>query len=435
MPEARSRSFFAGNLAAAAIFALALGLVLGVVARNTQNPVLVELAVVAKPLGLLWTNALRMVVLPLMISYLVLAINSVPNARTAGKLGGICLVCMLFLLGVATIVGVFVSSSVISVLPISDATRGAFRALATVAADTVSRAETHTSATDMISTLIPSNVFKALVEENHVGILITTALFAFAMTQIVPERRALLIRFFSAIADTARTLVYWIILALPVAAFALALNIGAETGFSIASGLGYAVLALSAILVVMTLLLYPFTALVGSVGMRRFGAAVAPAQTVAAGTRSSLASLPSLVEGAEQSLDMRSEVAEFVLPLTVTTFKMNYVISQPFKLLFLASMLGLQLRPGFLITFMATVFLLSFTTVGIPSGGQLLTWPLLLSAGIPIEALVMLKVADAIPDIFKTVLNVTADMSVATIVERFTPVNEKPRAVEIAGAA
>jgi Na+/H+-dicarboxylate symporter len=286
----------------------------------------------------------------------------------------------------------------------------------------------------MISTLIPSNVFRAVVEENQVGVLISTALFAFAMTQIAPDRRALLIRVFSALADTARTLVRWIIIALPVAAFALAFNIGAETGFSIATGLGYAVLALSTILIVLTLLLYPFTLVVGRVGIKRFAAAVAPAQAVAAGTRSSLASLPSLVEGAEQKLGMNSQVAEFALPLTVTTFKMNYVVSQPFKLLFLTSMLGLQLRPGFLITFMATVFLLSFTTVGIPSGGQLLTWPLLLSVGIPIEALVMLKVADAIPDIFKTVLNVTADMSVATIVNRFARTEETP-SLEIAGAA
>ncbi len=434
MPESRKRNFLAGRLAAAAIIALALGLVLGVLARETQSPFLMGLASVAKPLGVLWTNALRMVVLPLMISYLVLAINSVPTARTAGKLGGLTLVCMLLLLGVAAIVGVFVSSSVISLLPIGDETRAAFRALSAVAADTVSRADTHASATDMISTLIPSNAFRALVEENQVGILICTALFAFAMTQIAPERRALLMRVFAAIADTARTLVSWIILVLPVAAFALAFSIGAETGFSIATGLGYAVLALSTILIVLTLLFYPFTAIVGRIAVMRFAAAVAPAQTVAAGTRSSLASLPSLVDGAEQKLGMRSEVAEFVLPLTVTTFKLNYVISQPFKLLFLTSMLGLQLRPGFLITFMATVFLLSFTTVGIPSGGQLLTWPLLLSTGIPIEALVMLKVADAIPDIFKTVLNVTADMSVATIVDRFAPAREIP-SVEIAGAA
>ncbi len=434
MPDARKGNFLAGRLAAAAIIALALGLVLGVLARETHSPFLMGLASVAKPVGLLWTNALRMVVLPLMISYLVLAINSVPTARTAGKLGGLTLVCMLVLLGVAAIVGVFVSSTVISLLPIGDGTRAAFRALSSVAADTVSRADTHASATDMISTLIPSNALRAVVEENQVGILICTALFAFAMTQIAPERRALLIRFFAAIADTARTLVGWIILVLPVAAFALAFSIGAETGFSIATGLGYAVAALSTILIVMTLLFYPFTAIVGRVGMQRFAAAVAPAQTIAAGTRSSLASLPSLVEGAEQKLGMRTEVAEFVLPLTVTTFKLNYVISQPFKLLFLTSMLGLQLRPGFLITFMATVFLLSFTTVGIPSGGQLLTWPLLMSTGIPIEALVMLKVADAIPDIFKTVLNVTADMSVATIVERFSGA-EKTTSLEIAGAA
>ena len=77
MPEARIRSFFAGKLAVAAIFALALGLILGVFARNTQSPALLGFALVAKPFGLLWTNALRMVVLPLMISYLVLAINAV----------------------------------------------------------------------------------------------------------------------------------------------------------------------------------------------------------------------------------------------------------------------------------------------------------------------------------------------------------------------
>ena len=88
MPEARIRSFFAGKLAVAAIFALALGLLLGVFARNTHSPALLGFALVAKPFGLLWTNALRMVVLPLMISYLVLAINAVPTARTAGKLGG-----------------------------------------------------------------------------------------------------------------------------------------------------------------------------------------------------------------------------------------------------------------------------------------------------------------------------------------------------------
>jgi proton glutamate symport protein len=438
MPEANRGGFIAGRLAIAALAALALGLILGAVARETQTALLLGLASVAKPVGLLWTNALRMVVLPLMVSYLVLAINSLPRARSAGRLGGLTLISILVLLAVAAVVGVVVSSSIISLLPIGDDTRAAFRALSSVTADTVSRAEIRPSSGSMISTLIPSNPLRAVVEENYVGVLICTALFALAMLQIAPERRAILLGVFQAVAETARTLVRWIILVLPVAAFALAFNIGAETGFSIASGLGYSVMTLSSIMIILTLLLYPLSAIVGRVGFRRFASAVAPAQAVAAGTRSSLVSLPALMDGAQQRLGMRPEVAGFVLPFSVTTFKLNYVVSQPWKLLFLTSMLGLELRPGFLVTFMATVFLLSLTVAGIPSGGQLLTWPLLMSVGIPVEALVMLKIADAIVDIFKTVLNVTADMSVATIVARFASRGDEvaPLApAEIAGAA
>ena len=58
-------------------------------------------------------------------------------------------------------------------------------------------------------------------------------------------------------------------------------------------------------------------------------------------------------------------------------------------------------------------------SAGIPSGSKLLSWPIFLAAGVPVEALVVLKVIDAIPDIFKTLLNVTADLSITVIVQRF----------------
>lgn len=419
MSEASKRGFIARHLAIISLAALALGLVLGAFARDTQTTWLLGLAAGLEPIGHIWTNAIRMIVQPLMISYLVIAINSVPRARTAGKLGGLTLICIVGLLVVGAVVGVAGSASAISFLPIDGDTRDAFRALSSVARDSIASSDTHTSSGEIVSTLIPANPVRALVDDNQLGVLVCTALFAFAMTQIVPERRATLVRFFEAVADTARTLVGWIIAVLPLAAFALAFNTGAETGFSIAAGLAYAVLALSAITILLTLILYPLTVAVGGIGLRRFASGVAPAQAVGASTRSSLATLPTLVEGAKQRLGIRQEVAGFVLPFSVTTFKLNYVVSQPFYLLFLVSVLGLELRPGFLVTFMATVILLSFAIAGVPSGGQLLTWPLFMSAGIPIEALLMLKVADTIPDIFKTVLNVTADMSVATIVSRF----------------
>jgi Na+/H+-dicarboxylate symporter len=182
------------------------------------------------------------------------------------------------------------------------------------------------------------------------------------------------------------------------------------------------------ILIALTILMYPIAVFIGRVPLGAFSSAAAPAQTVAAGTRSSLASLPALLEGAEKGLDMPPEVAAFVLPLSVSSFKLNLALTQPFNLLFIASMFGMHLTPAFMLTFTATMLLLSFTTAGIPSGGAFVSLPFYISLGIPIEAFTLFKVADAVPDIFKTILNVTADMTVATVVARFASV--RGRAVD-----
>jgi Na+/H+-dicarboxylate symporter len=125
------------------------------------------------------------------------------------------------------------------------------------------------------------------------------------------------------------------------------------------------------------------------------------------------------MEGADKRLGVPTEVGSFVLPLAVSAFKVNRTISSPLKLLFLAHVYGITLDPGTVALFIPTVMLLSFSSPGIPSGGFLVTMPFYLAAGIPVEGIVLLKAVDAVPDIFKTLVNVTADMSVATIVARF----------------
>jgi Na+/H+-dicarboxylate symporter len=402
-----------------ALIALVAGFALGAVARETNVPWLLAISSVAKPVGMLWTNALRMIVLPMMIAYLVLAINSVPRGKTAGKLGGTTLLFFIILLGFAGVVAVTLTPLLITILPVGHAELSSFAANASSTAEAVKQGGSAPSFAEWVTTLIPTNTLRAVVEENYLAVVISAVLFAAAMTQITTERRALLVGFFHAVADTAGILVGWLVSVLPVAAFALAFSSGAERGLTLAGSVGVVIAALSVLLVALTLLMYPLAVIVGRVSLRRFAAAVAPAQTVGAGTRSSLACLPALLEGAERGLGMQPEVAGFVLPLSVSTFKLNLALSQPFKLLFIASMFGLHLTPAFVLTFTATIILLSFTTAGIPSGGAFVSLPLYIAAGIPVEAVVLFKVADAVPDIFKTVLNVTADMTVATIVARF----------------
>ncbi|MBI5709222.1 MAG: cation:dicarboxylase symporter family transporter [Candidatus Eisenbacteria bacterium] len=236
-------------------------------------------------------------------------------------------------------------------------------------------------------------------------------------------------------AQAMSVLLRWILWLMPPGIFCLTYVLAVRAGPASAGAVGIFVTLDSALLVGFTLLLYPLVMAVGRVPMRRFARAVAPAQTVAASTRSSLASLPALVRGAERQLGLPAAVTGLVLPLSVATFKMNRTISSTAKLLFLAHVYGVPLAPVQVATFVATVLLLSFSTPGIPSVGSVQTLPVYLSFGIPVEGVLILGAVDAIPDVFKTVLNVTADMGATALVARMAGIKAAPAGPADAGAA
>ena len=120
-------------------------------------------------------------------------------------------------------------------------------------------------------------------------------------------------------------------------------------------------------------------------------------------------------------MGMNEETAELVLPLSVSVFRFNHAITSPFKLFFLAHIYGITLAPDYVLMFMVGIILLSFGSPGIPSRVVPIKLPLYLAGGIPIEGVVLLGAIDAVPDMFKTLVNVTASMTVATIVARFVP--------------
>jgi Na+/H+-dicarboxylate symporter len=305
-------------------------------------------------------------------------------------------------------------------LAIDPATQAQFREHAGIAAAASSGpVEQSGTFTEWLLGLLPTNVFRAAANDEVLPVLIASVLFAIAVSRIGADQRAIIVGFFEAVRDATHVLVGWILVVLPIGVFAVALPLTAETGFEAAGLLGWFVLVVCALLIGFTFILYPITALLGRVSMSRFAWGVAPSQAVAMGSRSSLATLPALMEGADKRLGVPTEVGSFVLPLAVSAFKVNRTISSPLKLLFLAHVYGITLDPGTVALFIPTVMLLSFSSPGIPSGGFLVTMPFYLAAGIPVEGIVLLKAVDAVPDIFKTLVNVTADMSVATIVARF----------------
>ena len=200
--------------------------------------------------------------------------------------------------------------------------------------------------------------------------------------------------------------------------FALCADFAFRIGVRVTGAVAFFVILLSAILLLATVLLYPVTAILGRTSLGRFARAAAPAQVVAVSTRSSLASLPALVEGGRRHLGLPDSATGFVLPLSVATFKLSRTISSVVRLLFLAHLLNVHLGLPQLSAFLLTQLIMSFSTAGIPSVGSIRSLPAYLAAGVPIEGVLMLNAVDTIPDIFATLANVTADMSAATILSR-----------------
>jgi Na+/H+-dicarboxylate symporter len=394
------------------------GVILGVAGQVTGHEVFWQLSVGIAPLGALWLNALQMAVVPLVITQLLTALVNDGEHSSLGILGGKAVMLFFTLLMGAGALTLLTVTPVLSLLQLPPDWASA------VVVESIPEAASQAANTegfgfgDWLIGLIPQNPLEAATKGNLLQTLIFTVFVGLAISRLPAEQRKPLAELFRGLGNAMMLLVSWILWGTPVGVFCLLLPLGLENGLGTLAFLGvYLALVCSALLAV-TLLMYPVTALAGRVSIRAFAKAVAPAQIVAVSTQSSLASLPALIVGGKEHLDLPEESTAFVLPLCVSTFKLNQTVSQGVVLLFLAMVFGINLTPQDQVTFLFGIALLSFGVPGVPRGLPFLTLPLLLAVGIPIEGVVILEAVKTIPDIFMTTLNVTGDMSVATILSR-----------------
>jgi proton glutamate symport protein len=416
-----SRSLFrSASLTVWSLAALVAGLLLGVLGRASGGPAFETLAGVVKPIGDLWISALLVMVLPLAITQVLAAITDSRGSESAGAVSARAVLLFLIMLGVAGLATIALARPIIALYPVDAASVASMQAAMPVpeAARQAVGAGTG-SLTEWLSGLIPRNLFDAAVRGDLLPLLLFSVLFATAVSRLPGEYRVPLARTFQGLARATMLVVRWMLWGTPAGVFALTYVLALRTGGESAGMLAAYVLIVSGLLLLFTLILYPVTTLLGSTTAGAFARAAAAAQLVAVSTRSSIAALPALVEGGRRHLDLPASSTSLVLPLGVSLFKFNRTISSPVKLLFLAHVYGIPMPPATVATFVVTVIILSFTSVGLPGGGVAFkTLPAYLAAGVPIEGVVILEAVETIPDIFKTVLNVTADMSAAVLLSR-----------------
>ena len=398
------------------LLALIAAILLGVLIAASHNASLIRGADAVAPIGTLWVNAIRMTVIPLVVSLLINGVASVSDIKSIGRLGGRTLVTfVLLLIGVAAVI-IPVALAIFALLPPHGALQlpaGAAEAANEMSAGT--QAQTFSA---WLVSLLPANPIAAAASGAMMPLILFTLLLALAIARSPEASRQTLTRFFRALSDAMLVLVRWIILAAPLGVFALVLPLAVHAGATLAGAIGFYVVAYSVASIAVTLLLYPVVAIAGGIPLGRFARAALPPQLIAISSSSSIASLPALVETAEKNLRLSERVTGFVLPLAASTFKIAAPVSWTIGALFVGWFYGVPLPASSLATIAFAAVFLAFAVPGIPRGAFIMLTPLFLAIGLPAKGIGILIAVDVIPDVFATVLNTTGHLVAATLVAR-----------------
>ena len=405
------------SLSTRVLLALVAGVGFGLLLSRTGAATSERVIAYVEPLGTIFVNAIRMTVVPLVVSLVVVGIASADASRIA-RMGTRALVVAFAFLCLSGLVGAVLGPIVFSRLTIDPVAIAALRARA---AGTLASGANQTPGglARWLTDLIPPNPVRAAADGAMLPLIVFAIFFGLALLSIDAEHREPVVRFFRGVGEAMLRLVRWVLVLAPLGVFALTLPLVARLGaVAIGALAAYVALIAVATTVFALIVLYPAAAIFGRVPLEDFARAVFPAQAVAFSSRTSLAALPALIEGAQRRLGMTPETSGFLLPLASALFRVGAAMGLTVGAVFIARLYGADLTSAQVLTAAATAVLTSFSIPGIPGGSIIAMVPVLASVGLPAEGIGVLLGVDTIPDAFRTTANVTGQMAAAVIAER-----------------
>lgn len=401
----------AGWIFAALVGGLALGLALAFMDPALLDPVLL----VAQPVGTLWLNALRATIVPLVVSLLFTGIAQTVAAARAGALARRALLFFFTILASGSAMTAVLVPGILSVFPMPRAAAEALRS---------SVAQIHDKATvpgfgAFLQSLVPTNVLQSAAADQILPVILFTAVFGLAATRLADVQRRSLTTFFEAVSNAMLVVIGWVLLAAPIGVFCLSLSVAAQSGTSAIGALAHYVLVVTAAGTVIFLAAYGVAVFGARKGLGEFARAVLPAQALALSTQSSLATLPAMLTVCRR-LGVRDQTSDLVMPLAVALFRatgpaMNFAVA-----IYVAHWFGIAVTPSMLLAGFVVATLTTLGAVSLPGAISFVTsiGPISIAMGLPVEPLAILVAVEVLPDLMRTLGNVTMDVAVTAAVDR-----------------
>jgi Na+/H+-dicarboxylate symporter len=268
--------------------------------------------------------------------------------------------------------------------------------------------------------VVPTNIFDAASNNrNMLQVIFFAIFFGIAMVMLPDGKTTYVKGFFDGINDIILQIVDIIMMAAPYGVFALLGGLVVDFGASADLFIALAKYSATVIvgLLLMIFVVYPIILKIFTkMKYKDFFKGIMPAQMLAFSTSSSAATLPVTMERCEDHLGVSEEISSFVLPLGATINMDGTSLYQAVAAVFIAQAYGMDLDMGQQLTIVLTATLASIGAAAVPGAGMVMLVIVLGAIGVPTEGLALIFGVDRILDMMRTVVNVTGDATVATVV-------------------
>lgn len=383
-----------------------------------------------KPFGIIFLNLLKLVAMPLIFASLVTGVSGLSDITKLSRIGFKTISYYL----VTTVIAITMGLVLVNIIKPGESFPEEKRVelLQKYAQDIEGRK----IAVDNIKSDGPLQFLVDIVPENIVGaasdntnmlqVIFFAILFGLALVIIKNPKVEVVKDFVAGLNEVILKIIDFIMQFAPIGVMALLAGLIVDfSGDNVSDSLHlFATLGLYALVVIggllfMALIIYPiFLRLFAGIRFTDFYKTMFPVQLVAFSTSSSAATLPVTMEQVEKGLGVSNDVASFVLPIGVTINMDGTSLYQAVAAVFIAQVFGIDLTLGQQLTIILTATLASIGSAGVPGAGMVMLIIVLNAVGLPVEGLALILAIDRPLDMLRTVLNVTGDAMISTIVAK-----------------
>jgi len=363
-------------------------------------------------MGELFMRALKMIIVPLILTSIISGVANIGGADNLGRLGSKTLAYYLVSSLFAIVTGLFfvntfkpgVGADLGFSEPIDDlpATEGAFK--------------------NTLINIIPENIFDAFSGNSQMlSVIFFAILFGFFMTRIKKNYSKLMIDFFNGIFEVMMKLTQFIIKFTPLGIFGILASVVAEQNdlVKLAQRLGiYMLVVLGGLIFHAFITLPTLVKLIGKVNPIKHFKAMISVLLTAFSTSSSGATLSLTMDTVENKVGVSNKITSFTLPLGATVNMDGTALYELVVAMFIAQAYGIEFTIGQQIVAVITALLASIGAAGIPMAGLVMISVVLTAMGLPLEGLGLVLAVDRILDMFRTSVNVWSDSCAAVIIAK-----------------